>query len=107
MVVLCCYGQGIEEDKEHYEPVKGLCFYVDQTLHPEETVPATGQAAKQKNNPALMCQVTANIACEHLHIYSRLTSNRQFDSCLPGRTGCLCLNLHWLKAGVLTRKQQV
>lgn len=76
MVVLCCYGQGVEEDEEHNEPVEGFCLHIDQTLHPEETVPATGQAAKQKNNPASTCQVAVNIACEHLHIYSRLTSSR-------------------------------
>lgn len=69
MVVLCCYGQGVEEDEEHHYPVKALGFHIQQALHPEETVPATGQAAKHKNKPGLVCRVTVIITCKNVYIY--------------------------------------
>lgn len=105
MVVLCCYGQGVEQNEEHHYPVKGLGLHIHQTLHPQETVPATGQAAKQLNNTGLLCQIQVNMYLSH--IYSRLTSSRSIHSCLPGHTGRLCLNLHWLEAGVLARRKTI
>lgn len=66
MVVFCCNGQGVEEDEEHHQPVKAPGFHIHQTLHPEEPVPATGQATKCKNNAGLLCQATMH---QHLHIY--------------------------------------
>lgn len=48
MVELSGYGQSVEKDKEHHTPVKALGFHINQTLHPEETVPATSQAAKHE-----------------------------------------------------------
>lgn len=47
MVVLCCDGQRVEEDEEHHQPIEGLRFHVNQALHPEEAIPATGQTAKE------------------------------------------------------------
>ena len=69
MVVLCCDGQGVEENEDHHHPVKGLGFHIHQALHPEETIPATGQAAEHMNNPGLLCQAVADISCQDLHIY--------------------------------------
>lgn len=46
-MVLCGYGQSVEEDQEHHQPVKALGFHIHQTLHPEETIPATGKTAEK------------------------------------------------------------
>lgn len=62
VVVLCCYGQGVEKDEEHHQPVKAVCFHIHKTLHPEEAIPATGQATKHRNNTGLVCQAAVNVA---------------------------------------------
>lgn len=55
MVVLCCYGQGVEEDKEHDQPIEGVGFHVHQALHPEEAIPTTSQTAGEtKNNKKML-----------------------------------------------------
>lgn len=64
VVILCCYGQRIEEDEEHHQPVKALGFHIHQTLHPEETVPTTRQTAKKRSKTGLRYTVTVNIACK-------------------------------------------
>lgn len=51
-VVLCGYGQRVEEYEEHHSPIKALGFHINQTLHPEETIPAKAQPAKHENNPS-------------------------------------------------------
>lgn len=48
MVVLSGYGQSVEEYEEHHTPIKGLGFHINQTFHPEETVPPKGQATKHE-----------------------------------------------------------
>lgn len=105
MVVLRCYGQGVEEDEEHHQPVKPLSFHIHQTLHPEETVPATGQTAKKTNNPDYS-GTYQRIFCVDLFLRSGLTSSRRCGSCLPCHIGCRCRSLHSLKAGVLKGERQ-
>lgn len=72
--MLCCDCQGVEENEEHHQPVKALGFHIHQALHPEETIPATSQAAKHKNNPGLLCQAAVDITCQHLRIYKTVDS---------------------------------
>lgn len=105
MVVLCCYGQGVEEDEEHHQPIKRLSFHIHQTLHPEETVPATGQTAKMTNNPDYNAHYQ-RISYIDIFLRSRLTSSRRCGSCLPCHIGCRCRSLHSLKAGVLKGERQ-
>lgn len=66
VVVLCGYGQSVEEDQEHHHPIKRPGFHVHQALHPEETVPTPSQAAKHKNNSNLLF----HIECQHLEIFT-------------------------------------
>lgn len=82
MVVLCRYGQGVEENKEHHHPVKALGFHIHQALHPEETIPATAQAAIYKNNLGLQWQAAVDIPYQHLHIYKTADSLIVDDSTL-------------------------
>lgn len=51
--MLCCYGQGVEENKEHHHPVKGFGFHIHEALHPEETIPATGQTTTHTHTQTL------------------------------------------------------
>lgn len=62
-MVLRCYSQGVEEDKDHHYPVKALGLHIHKALHPEEAIPATGQAAEHKDNPA----VILTLRCRHVH----------------------------------------
>lgn len=82
-MVLCCYGQGVEEDEEHHYPVKALGFHIYKALHPEETIPATSQATKHKDNPGLECKAAVDIKCNHVHIYKTFNSLVVHDSTLP------------------------
>lgn len=81
MVVLCCYGQGVEEDKEHHQPIESLGFHVHQALHPEETIPATGQTAGEtttttKKDSPFVAPAARTYRADVLLRRLRLTSNR-------------------------------